>query len=96
MQFMVTAYDGTDADTLNRRLAVREAHLAGAAALKESGKLIAGGAILNDEDRMIGSTLYVEFASRAELDAWIQNDPYVKGDVWRDITVQPIRLAFKA
>ena len=95
MQFMVIAYDGTDADALNRRLAAREAHLAGAAALKETGQLLAGGAILNAEDRMIGSTLYVEFPSRAELDSWLQNDPYVKGDVWRDITVHPIRLAFK-
>ncbi len=95
MQFLVLAYDGTDADAINRRLAAREAHIGGAAALKKEGRLIAGGAILDAADKMIGSTLYVEFDSRAELDAWLQNDPYVKGDVWRDITVQPIRLAFK-
>jgi len=95
MQFLVMAYDGKDADALNRRLAAREAHLGGASALKKDGRLIAGGALLDAEDKMIGSTLYVEFDSRAELDAWLQNDPYVKGDVWRDITVHPIRLAFK-
>lgn len=96
MQFLVMAYDGKDADALNRRLAAREAHLGGAQALKKDGRLIAGGALLDAEGKMIGSTLYVEFDSRAELDAWLQNDPYVKGDVWRDITVHPIRLAFKA
>jgi uncharacterized protein YciI len=42
---------------------------------------------------MIGSTTYVEFESRAELDAWLERDPYVTGDVWRDITITPIRLA---
>lgn len=93
MQFVVTAYDGTDADALQRRLTAREAHLAGAEELKAEGKLIAGGAILNADDEMIGSTLYMEFASRAELDAWLASDPDVTGNVWQEITVQPIRLA---
>lgn len=93
MQFVVTAYDGTDADAQQRRLAAREAHLAGAEKLKAEGKLIAGGAILNDDDEMIGSTLYMAFASRDELDAWLANDPYVTGNVWQEVTVQPIRLA---
>ena len=93
MQFMIVAYDGTDEGALNRRLAVRDSHIVGAIELKNKGNLIAGGAILDDAGRMIGSTTYVEFASRAELDAWLERDPYVTGDVWRDITITPIRLA---
>ena len=90
---MLVAYDGTDEGALNRRLAVRDSHIAGAIELKNKGNLIAGGAILDDTGRMIGSTTYVEFESRAELDAWLERDPYVTGDVWRDITITPIRLA---
>jgi uncharacterized protein YciI len=90
---MVVAYDGTDEGALNRRLAVRDSHIAGAIELKNKGNLIAGGAILDDAGRMIGSTTYVAFESRAELDAWLERDPYVTGDVWRDITITPIRLA---
>ena len=93
MQFMIVAYDGTDEDALNRRLAVRDSHIAGAIELKNKGNLIAGGAILDDAGSMIGSTTYVAFESRAELDAWLERDPYVTGDVWRDITITPIRLA---
>jgi uncharacterized protein YciI len=92
MQFMIVAYDGLDEGALNRRLAARESHIAGAIALKNAGHLIAGGAILDDAGRMIGSTIYVDFASRADLDDWLQQDPYVIGDVWRDITISPIRL----
>jgi len=92
MQFMIVAYDGLDEGALNRRLAARESHIAGAIALKNAGHLIAGGAILDDAERMIGSTIYVDFASRADLDDWLQKDPYVIGDVWRDITISPIRL----
>lgn len=92
---MITAYDGKDEEALNRRMAVREAHIAGAMLLKDAGQLIAGGAILNEAEQMIGSTLYVEFNNREELDQWLDNDPYVTGGVWQDISVQAIRLAVK-
>lgn len=95
MQFLVTAYDGTDADAMTRRMAAREAHLAGIAMLKQEGKIIAGGAILDDAGKMIGSTVYTEFESREALDQWLDADPYVTGNVWQQITVQPIRLAVK-
>ena len=95
MQFLITAYDGTDSDALDRRMAARPAHIDAVASLKENGQIIAGGAILNDDDQMIGSTLYVDFESREELDSWLNNDPYTTGNVWQDISVQPIRLAVK-
>lgn len=95
MQFVVTAYDGKDEGAQDRRLSVREAHIEGAKQLKEQGHLIAGGAILDEADRMIGSTMYVEFDSKGELDHWLASDPYVKGNVWQDISVLPIRLAVK-
>ena len=93
MQYMITAYDGADPEAPNRREAVRPAHLDGIRELKAAGKFIAGGAILDDNGEMIGSTLYVEFDSREALEDWLNRDPYVTGDVWREITVTPIRLA---
>ena len=81
MQFMVTAYDGKDENALERRLSVRDAHLKGAKQLKEAGHLIAGGAILDEAEQMIGSTMFVEFDSKAELDQWLASDPYVTGKV---------------
>jgi|TARA_B110000967_G_scaffold186101_1_gene206915 uncharacterized protein YciI len=95
MQFLVTAYDGKDDGALDRRMSVREAHINGANQLKEAGHLIAGGAILDEAEQMIGSTMFVEFDSKAELDQWLASDPYVTGNVWQDISVLPIRLAVK-
>lgn len=95
MQFMVTAYDGKDENALERRLSVRDAHLKGAKQLKEAGHLIAGGAILDEAEQMIGSTMFVVFDSKAELDQWLASDPYVTGKVWLDINVQQIRLAVR-
>ena len=95
MQFLLTAYDGKDDGALDRRMSVREAHINGANQLKEAGHLIAGGAILDEAEQMIGSTMFVEFDSKAELDQWLASDPYVTGNVWQDISVLPIRLAKK-
>lgn len=95
MQFLLTAYDGKDDGALDRRMSVRKAHINGANELKEAGHLIAGGAILDEAEQMIGSTMFVEFDSKAELDQWLASDPYVTGNVWQDISVLPIRLAVK-
>ncbi|MXY90339.1 MAG: hypothetical protein F4Y89_07360 [Gammaproteobacteria bacterium] len=93
MKFLVPAYSGTAPYAPDRRKAVRPAHLDRVKIAREAGNIIAGGAILDENGEMIGSTIYVEFESREALDEWIDQDPYVKGNVWQDITVVPIRLA---
>ena len=92
MQYLVVAYDGTDDKAAERRLAVREAHLAGVTKMKEQGKAVYGVAILDEREQMIGSVLVVDFPTRAELDAWLKVEPYVAGDVWRKIEVMPARV----
>ena len=93
MRYFITAYDGSDASAPSRRQAVREAHLDGMRVMKEKGQVISGGALLNDEGGMIGSGLIVEFENKADLDHWLENDPYVTGGVWRDIRVHPFKQA---
>ena len=96
MEFLVLAYDGTDEGAPARRLAAREAHLAGVKSMVADGRMQIGGAILDDSGRMIGSMTVVTFPDRAAVDAWIAEDPYVKGGVWQRVEVQPFRVAVKA
>jgi uncharacterized protein YciI len=96
MQFLITAYDGKDENAQARRSAARPAHIEGAKDLLAGGQVLIGGAILNDADEMIGSSLVVEFENREALDQWLNNDPYVTENVWQDITVQPFRTAVKS
>jgi uncharacterized protein YciI len=91
-QFLVTIYDGTDAEAPARRQATRPAHLEGLKGNVASGKLVFGGPIFDDAQKPIGSFLLVDCANRAELDAMIANDPYTKGNVWQRIEVTPARL----
>ncbi len=87
MQFIVTAYDFDDDDAINRRLSSREAHLSGIEKMVKTGTFLSGGAILDESGKMIGSSLHVEFASRAEVEAWIKRDPYTIGKVWDQVIV---------
>ena len=79
-QFLVTLYDGTDAEAPARRQATRPAHLDGLKGNVAAGKLVFGGPIFDDAQQPIGSFLLAECADRAELDAIIANDPYTKGE----------------
>ena len=93
MQFLVIARDGTDPAAQDRRRAVRPTHLEDIRLLVDDGRVLVGGAILDGEGAMIGSMLLTDFPSRADLDAWLSADPYVTGDVWRQVEVVPFRAA---
>ncbi|MDA9902207.1 YciI family protein [Gammaproteobacteria bacterium] len=94
MQFLITAYDGKDDKALDRRLAARDSHLARGKTFSDLGNILKGGAIISDAGAMIGSALLVEFDSREEVDKWLEEDPYVAGNVWNEITVVQVKLAF--
>ena len=59
----------------------------------EKGNIITAGALI-ENDKMVGSTLFVEFENDDELEAWLENDPYVIGNVWdyENIQIVPVKL----
>jgi len=91
-QFVILAYDATDADAINRRMAAREAHTAAMAQARAEGKMLCGAALLDDSGKMIGSNIIVNYESRAELDAWLAVEPYIVGKVWGEVKVIPAKL----
>lgn len=92
-QFILIAYDATDADALNRRMAARDEHLQQIANLRASGNMLFGAAITDEADKMVGSVIAANFPSRAEFDAWLKVEPYVTRKVWDKITVLNGKLA---
>ena len=92
MQFLLIAHDGNDDGALNRRMRAREQHIALGDEMVANGSMLYGGALLDEQDKMIGSVLVLDFPTREELDAWLKIEPYVLGDVWRRIDVQPFRV----
>jgi uncharacterized protein YciI len=92
-QYLVTGYDYTDEGALDRRMGVRPHHLDGALALKASGNYILGGAVLNDEGKMIGSVMVLQFESDEQLEAWKQGEPYITQKIWETVDVKPFKVA---
>lgn len=90
MQFIVTARD--EAGAGERRVALREQHLARANELVAGGNLLYGVALLDEEGRACGSVMVLEFPSRAELDRWLESEPFVTGKVWGRVEVVPCRV----
>ena len=92
MQFLVVGLAGTDEKALERRMAVREDHLALGDRMRDAGKMLYGAAILDDAEKMIGSVLICDFQSREELDDWLKIEPYVTGKVWQNIEVKRCKV----
>ena len=88
MQFIVTAYDG--ANMLEKRMAVRPRHLEGVAKLGKH--VICAGGLLDEEGKMKGSVLILDFEDRAALDDYLKNEPYVTEHVWEKIEVESINV----
>jgi uncharacterized protein YciI len=93
MQFILVAYDGTDAGAPERRMKSRAEHLGKIALVKKEGKFLFGGAILDDNEKMIGSMILYETSDREELDRLLQDEPYIYNKVWGKIEIRPFRLA---
>lgn len=92
MQFILIAYDGTDAGALQRRMKVREDHLRKIAVMKKNGQFVAGGAILDDEGKMTGSMIVYEFPDRQALDLKLAEEPYFTEGVWEKVEIKPFRM----
>ena len=84
MQFLVKAYDGPD--MLEKRMAVRPHHLEGMKALGR--QIIAAGGLLDEDGKMKGSALVMEFPDRDALDKYLENEPYVIEGVWQKIDIE--------
>ncbi|MBC7850046.1 MAG: hypothetical protein H7Y31_09920 [Chitinophagaceae bacterium] len=93
LQFVIIARDGNDEQALDRRKEIRPRHLAGARILKDNNNFLFGGAMLDEDGNMRGSVMFVQFETKAEFDNWYANEPYINGNVWQEIEVQPFREA---
>ena len=91
MQFIIKAYDGEG--MLAKRMEVRPRHLEGIERIKEH--VICAGGLLDDEGKMKGSVLIMEFENREQLDEYLLNEPYVQDKVWQKIEIERMNVVIR-
>ena len=88
MQFVIKAYDGEG--LLERRMEVRPRHLENMG--KVDGKVICAGGLLDDEGKMKGSVMVMDFADKAALDKYLASEPYILEHVWEKVQVERMNV----
>ena len=95
---MLYALFGQDiANSLERRLAARPAHLARLNALQDAGRLVLAGpfpavdAPDPGQAGFSGSLIVAEFDSLADAETWAAADPYITAGVYARVAVRPFR-----
>ncbi len=87
-------------NSLEKRLSVREKHLARLQQLQDEGRLLTAGpmpAIDSDnpgEAGFTGSTVIAEFNSLQDAQAWADQDPYIAAGVYANVIVKPFKKFF--
>ena len=94
MHFVVIANDYKDENALQRRLAVREQHLKYADEMFKAGKWLFASAWLDENEKMSGSVIFCDYENEDDLRKnWLDNEIYVTGKVWEEITVKKAKIA---
>ncbi|KAE9541400.1 YciI family protein [Ursidibacter maritimus] len=98
MYYVIFAQDIPN--TLEKRLAVREQHLARLKQLQAEDRLLTAGPnpAIDDENPgdagFTGSTVIAEFSSLAQAQQWASEDPYVEAGVYGEVIVKPFKKVF--
>jgi uncharacterized protein YciI len=77
------------ADSLDLRMATREAHLAWAR--DQHDRIRMAGPMLNDDDTMAGSLFFLEADSAGEVKAFNAADPYAKAGLFDRVEIKRFR-----
>ena len=89
-------------NSLEKRLSVREQHLARLSALQNEGRLLVAGPCpaidSNDpgEAGFTGSLIIAEFDSLVLAQTWADADPYIAAGVYEKVTVKPYKKVLPA
>ena len=84
-------------NSLEKRLSVREQHIARLNELKDQGRLIIAGphpaidSLDPGDAGFTGSLIIAEFDSHESAQAWADEDPYIAAGVYENVIVKPFK-----
>ena len=87
MHYVVIAHDHDDEAARQRRIEVRPEHMERCERSVAAGTLVFAVALLDDDERMIGSAMVVDLPSRADVERWLDDEPYKVHGIWGRIDI---------
>ena len=88
MLFALVALDAPN--SVERRMVIRPEHLKHLESLGDA--LILAGPFLDDKDQGVGSIVVIEAASLAEAREMFGRDPFMRENLFDQVTIKPWRL----
>jgi uncharacterized protein len=87
MLYLLVARNRPGLEALAKRQQLRVKQVEAVRMMANHGTMQFGGAILTEDGTPAGSMAVLNFASRAELDAWLRDHPYRTNSVWGEIEI---------
>ena len=92
VHFLVLAWDHPTEEGVARREATRPSHSASIRELWEQGHVLLGAGILDEEDVIRGSLVVVDYPTRADVNRYLDSEPFATNEVWERVEVHPLRV----
>jgi len=87
-------------DSLEKRMSVRDGHIARLQALQDEGRMLIAGPhpTIDSEDPgpagFTGSLIVAEFDSLQAAQTWADADPYIAAGIYEKVIVKPFKKVF--
>lgn len=93
MAYAIVAFDAEDKDAMSRRMAVRDRHLGVIEGWARDGRLALAVPLFPEAGGPTGSLIVLDVPSQEGVDDYLSKEPFAAGDVWKQRTVFPMRIA---
>ncbi|WP_424810441.1 YciI family protein [Roseococcus sp. YIM B11640] len=93
MGYAIIAWDGTDKDALDRRMAVRDRHIAVITRWAEQGRLSLGFPTFRADGSVAGSIMILGEEDEVGAKEYLQEEPFAREGVWQSYEARPFRIA---
>jgi hypothetical protein len=81
-------------NSLEKRLPLRDAHLARLKHLQQAQRLALAGPLAEPNGGVIGSLIVAKFDDIEQAHAWFAQDPYVQAGIYQRVTIKPFTQVF--
>ena len=92
MRFSVIARDQPGPEGVALRDELRDAHMVNITRLFREGDVLLGAGFYDDDGVVRGSLVILDVPSRADVDAYLDSEPFQTAGLWATVEVTELRL----